>query len=196
VGAIAGDGTGRVTPMAVSALEPESPTSEARVDERSLTDPDLSTNFPAQLAGIQRAHIDLLVRGVCCLRPGVPGVSDTIRVVSVVGRFLEHGRSYYFHNDDAEEMYLGSADLMPRNLNRRVEVVFPLADPLLRTQVRDGILHVQLADTVKARELRVDGTYQRVRPAHDARPFDSQAWFLAHALDEHESFAHAEKAKE
>jgi polyphosphate kinase len=129
-------------------------------------------------------QIDLIVRGVCCLRPGIPGVSQSIRVRSIVGRFLEHSRIYYFRNGGAEEIYLGSADLMPRNLDRRVEVIFPLLDPVLRERVRDGILRVQLADTVKARELRSDGTYARVQPSPGAEPLDSQAWFVAHPLED------------
>jgi polyphosphate kinase len=127
-------------------------------------------------------QIDLLVRGVCCLRPGVPGVSDRIRVRSIVGRFLEHSRIYYFRNGGSEEVYLGSADLMPRNLDHRVEVLFPLDDPELRNQARDGILGVELRDSAQARELQPDGTYVRLHPAPGEEPFDSQAWFLAHGL--------------
>jgi polyphosphate kinase len=139
--------------------------------------PMIQQLYRAAQAGVR---IDLLVRGICCLRPGVPGVSETIRVISIVGRFLEHSRIFYFHNGGDEEVYLGSADLMPRNLDRRVEVVFPIQDPALRAQVRDGILEVQLRDTVKARELQPDGRYVRVRPAPGEAPLDSQAWFLAH----------------
>jgi polyphosphate kinase len=147
-----------------------------------LTDgPVIRALYRASQAGVQ---IDLLVRGVCCLRPGIPEVSESIRVRSIVGRFLEHSRIYYFRNGGAEEVYLGSADLMPRNLDRRVEVVFPLLDPVLRDQVRDGILRVQLADTVKARELQADGTYVRVKPRPGAEPLDSQAWFVAHPLED------------
>src|SRR5262249_55221659 len=137
--------------------------------------------YRASQAGVQ---IDLLVRGACCLRPGIPEVSETIRVISIVGRFLEHSRIYYFRNAGNEEIYLGSADLMRRNLDHRVEVVFPLFDPVLRGQVRDGILRIELADTVKARQLRSDGTYARLRPEPGEEPLDSQAWFIAHALDE------------
>jgi polyphosphate kinase len=139
--------------------------------------PMIQQLYRAAQAGVR---IDLLVRGICCLRPGVPGVSETIRVISIVGRFLEHSRIFYFYNGGDEEVYLGSADLMPRNLDRRVEVVFPIQDPALRAQVRDGILEVQLRDTVKARELQPDGRYVRVRPAPGEAPLDSQAWFLAH----------------
>jgi polyphosphate kinase len=147
-----------------------------------LTDgPLIRALYRASQAGVQ---IDLLVRGVCCLRPGVPGVSETIRVLSIVGRFLEHGRIYYFLNGGTEEVYLGSADLMPRNLDRRVEVVFPVADPVLRKQIRDGILAVQLADTVKSRQLRSDGSYERVRTPPGCEPLDSQGWFIAHSLDD------------
>jgi polyphosphate kinase len=137
--------------------------------------------YRASQAGVE---VDLLVRGVCCLRPGVPGVSERIRVISIVGRFLEHSRAYYFRNGGDEEVYLGSADLMPRNLDRRVEVVFPLQNPALRAQVRDGLLAVQLRDTVKARELQPDGNYVRILPAPGEAPFDSQVWFEAHGLDE------------
>ena len=104
-------------------------------------------------------------------------------MISIVGRFLEHSRVYYFRNGGDEEIYLGSADLMPRNLDQRVEVVFPLDDPALRVQVRDDILGIQLRDTVKARELRADGTYARLRPAPGEEPFDSQAWFVAGAKE-------------
>jgi polyphosphate kinase len=147
-----------------------------------LTDgPMIRCLYRASQAGVR---VDLLVRGVCCLRPGVPGVSERIRVISIVGRFLEHSRAFYFRNGGDVEVYLGSADLMPRNLDQRVEVVFPLDDPALLAQVRDGILGVQLRDTVKARELRADGSYARLRPAPGEEPFDSQAWFVAHRLDE------------
>ncbi|HEX8925579.1 MAG TPA: polyphosphate kinase 1 [Terriglobales bacterium] len=114
--------------------------------------------YRASQAGVQ---IDLIVRGICSLNPGVRGVSDRIRVRSIVGRFLEHSRIYYFENDGDSEVYLGSADWMPRNLYERVEVVFPVLDPLLRTRVTQEILAAQLADTAKARILRRDGIYLR-----------------------------------
>jgi polyphosphate kinase len=133
--------------------------------------------YRASRAGVR---IDLQVRGFCCLRPGIPGVSENITVTSVVGRFLEHARIYYFRNGGNEEILLGSADMMPRNLDRRVELLFPVRDPRMREAIRDRILAVHLADTVKARRMRPDGTYERVRPPSGQLGFDSQAWLLAH----------------
>jgi polyphosphate kinase len=132
--------------------------------------------YRASQAGVR---VDLLVRGMCCLRPGVPGVSDNIRVISIVGRFLEHSRIYWFRNggDDDAEVYLGSADMMPRNLIRRVEVLFPVLDPSLRQRLRE-VLDVYLADNVKARILQPDGAYARVSPAPSAEPLNSQTYFL------------------
>ncbi|MDP9373906.1 MAG: polyphosphate kinase 1, partial [Chloroflexota bacterium] len=134
--------------------------------------------YRASRAGVR---IDLIVRGACSLRPGVPGVSETIRVISIVGRFLEHSRAYYFGNGGEDELYLGSADLMPRNLNRRVEVLFPLEAPALKAQVRDEVLPLYLRDNVKARVLQPDGTYVRERPAPGEPEVDSQAVLLAAA---------------
>jgi polyphosphate kinase len=114
--------------------------------------------YQASQAGVK---CDLLVRGICCLRPGLPGVSDNIRVISIVGRFLEHSRIYYFHNNGADEIYVGSADLMPRNLNRRVEVLFPIEEPRLVRFLRDEVLAVYLSDNVKARVMKPDGSYIR-----------------------------------
>jgi polyphosphate kinase len=114
--------------------------------------------YQASQAGVQ---VDLLVRGICCLRPGLPGVSDNIRVISIVGRFLEHSRVFYFRNGGREEVYLGSADLMPRNLNRRVEADFPVQDKKLVRVLRDEILGTYLKDKVKARHMNSDGKYVR-----------------------------------
>src|SRR5580698_6919820 len=122
--------------------------------------------YQASQAGVK---IDLVVRGICALRPGVRGVSDHIRVRSVVGRFLEHSRIYYFANGGAEEVYVGSADWMPRNLYERVEVIFPLKDELLRERVRQEILEAYLADNVKARILQKDGSYVRTWQAQGKR---------------------------
>lgn len=130
------------------------------VKMNALVDPEvIRALYRASQAGVE---IDLIVRGTCCLRPGVPGVSERIRVRSIVGRFLEHSRAAYFYNDGAEEIYLGSADWMPRNLNRRIEAVFPLEDQRLKKKLMQ-ILELYLRDNVKARELRPDGSYCYVR---------------------------------
>jgi polyphosphate kinase len=128
--------------------------------------------YQASQAGV---GIDMIVRGACCLRPNVPGVSENIHVSSIVGRFLEHSRIYYFGNNGAEECYLGSADLMPRNLNRRVEVIFPVEKPQLVQRLKDEILHAYLSDNRNARRMHKDGSYK-----HKSRNggHDSQAWFL------------------
>ncbi|HET9921755.1 MAG TPA: polyphosphate kinase 1 [Ktedonobacteraceae bacterium] len=146
----------------------------------SLVDPEIiSLLYSASQAGVQ---IDLNVRGMCSLRPGVPGVSENIRVKSIVGRFLEHSRIYYFGNNGNEEVYLGSADLMQRNLNNRVETLFPIEDPVLRTAIRTEVLERELADTVNSSILLPDGSYVHVRPEPGEPPFDSQAWFIAHPM--------------
>lgn len=139
-------------------------------------EPIIRALYEAAQAGV---NIDLIVRGVCALRPGVPGVSENVRVVSIVGRFLEHSRMYYFHNGGQSQIYLGSADLMRRNLERRVEVLFPLENAALKKQVRDEILEVYLRDTSKAHELQSDGTYVRVQPRPGDTPFSAQDWLLA-----------------
>ena len=125
--------------------------------------------YAASQAGVR---IDLIVRGICCLRPGIPGLSDRIRVISIIDRYLEHARAFYFHNGGHSEYWLASADWMPRNLDHRVELAFPVLDPRLQTQIRE-VLEVQLTDTAKAREVQIDGTSLRVR-APDALPVRSQ----------------------
>jgi len=137
--------------------------------------------YRASQAGVR---IDLVVRGICCLRPGVPGVSETIRVRSLVGRFLEHSRIFYFGNGGQEEIYLGSADMMQRNLDGRVETLFPIEDPLLRAAIYESILKPYLADTVNAHELQADGHYTRVQPEPGEAPFDCQNWFITHPLSD------------
>jgi polyphosphate kinase len=117
--------------------------------------------------------VELVIRGICCLRPGVPGLSENITVRSVVGRFLEHERLYYFRNGGNEELLIGSADMMQRNLDGRVEVLVPLKDPELRAAVRESILRVSLGDTVKCWELCSDGSYMRREPGN-TEPLDSQ----------------------
>src|SRR4029077_15517601 len=114
--------------------------------------------YRASQAGVE---IDLIVRGICAVRPGVRGVSDTIRVRSIVGRFLEHSSIFYFSNGGEEEIYIGSADWMPRNLYERVEVLVPLRDEMLRERVRHEILDAYLADNRKARILLPDANYIR-----------------------------------
>jgi polyphosphate kinase len=149
----------------------------------ALVDPDMvQTLYRASRAGVK---VDLIVRGMCCLRPGVPGVSEHIRVVSLVGRFLEHSRMYYFGNGSGsrreEQLYLGSADLMERNLDRRVEALFPIEQPRLRELLREKVLEALLKDTANARELQSDGSYRR-RAAEGQAPLDMQQWFAAHPL--------------
>jgi polyphosphate kinase len=140
-----------------------------------LADPNIiQTLYDASAAGVQ---VDLIVRGVCMLRPGVPGLSENIRVRSIVGRFLEHSRVLFFDNNGNEEIYIGSADLMPRNLNRRVEVVCPVEAPRLKRYLRDQVLQAYLRDNANARELQPDGSYERVQINADEKRFDSQMYF-------------------
>jgi len=153
----------------------------------ALVDPGaIEALYAASRAGVQ---IDLMIRGICCLRPGVPGTSDNIRVFSVVDKFLEHSRISYFQNGDAPEVYLSSADWMPRNFRRRVEVMFPVEDPRLKSRIVDGILGVALADNVKARVLQPDGTYIRKQPKPGEPVIRSQLEFqnMARELSETES---------
>jgi len=143
----------------------------------SLSDPQvIGLLYEASQGGVK---VELLVRGVCCLRPGIPGTSENITVTSIVGRFLEHSRIYYFRNGGDEEIYLGSADLMNRNLNRRVETLFPLEEPGLVDHVRNCILSIYLADNVKARRMSSDGSYKPIPSSGE--PLNSQEWFLEQA---------------
>lgn len=147
--------------------------------------PMIQLLYRASQAGVR---VQLLVRGICCLRPGLPGVSEHIEVTSIVGRFLEHSRTYYFHNGGQEEVYLGSADLMPRNLDHRVEVLFPLADPKMIARVRDELLQGYLADTVNARSMQPDGAYVRKKPSKGNTAFDCQlSWIPKRRQEPHES---------
>jgi polyphosphate kinase len=144
----------------------------------SLVDPILIEElYRASAAGVQ---IDLIIRGICCLRPGVPGLSERIRAVSIVDRFLEHARMFHFQNHDAPEYLLASADWMPRNLDRRVEIAFPVLDPGLRAQLA-AILEVQLGDTVKARLIQPDGTSQRISASPSLRS-QERLWELTQPL--------------
>jgi polyphosphate kinase len=134
--------------------------------------------YQASRAGVK---VDLLVRGICCLRPHVPGVSENIQVTSIVGRFLEHSRIYYFRNGGDEEIYLGSADLMPRNLNRRVEVVFPVEDKSLIRVLKDDILGTYMKEQAKARHMQADGKYVRDPNFGRKNALNSQETFIARA---------------
>ena len=130
--------------------------------------------YRASQAGVR---IDLNVRGLCCLRPGISGYSENIRVISIVGRFLEHARIYYFRNGGDEEVLLGSSDMMPRNLEKRVELLFSVPDPAIKSSMLK-ILDIHLRDNVKARRLLADGTYERVRPLPGEEINDSQRWLI------------------
>ncbi len=130
----------------------------------SLVDPRMiAALYEASQAGVE---IDLIIRGMCCLRPGLKGISATIRVISIIGRYLEHSRIFHFHNAGADEIYIGSADWMPRNLDRRVEAVTPIEEPALVQELKD-ILSILLADNRQAWELKANGTYTQRHPAKD-----------------------------
>jgi polyphosphate kinase len=148
----------------------------------AIIDPPMVTLlYRAAQEGVK---VDLIVRGMCSVRPGIPGISENMRVRSIVGRFLEHSRVYYFENNGNAEIFLGSADLMQRNLNSRVEALFPLEQLPMREAIREKMLKPLLADTVNAYELHEDGCYTKVHPEEGMPPFDSQAWFITHPLFE------------
>lgn len=154
----------------------------------ALTDPDMiKILYRASQAGV---NIDLIIRGMCSLRPGVKGVSDNIRVRSIVGRFLEHSRIYYFDNNGHAEVYLGSADLMQRNLDKRVETIFPIESADLRDVLYEKVLKIYLTDTINTHELQSDGTYQRPSVQEE---FDCQEWFITHPLFGNEEVASVEE---
>ena len=148
--------------------------------------------YEASSAGVK---IDLIVRGICCLRPGMPGLSQNIRVVSIVGRFLEHSRIYYFENAGDPIVYLSSADWMPRNLVRRVEVAFPLEDPVLRKKVISEVLPALLNDRVKARELKSDGTYVRLHPNEGETASQAQLFFRQNSRNQAKRLADSKKSR-
>ncbi|MDQ6823817.1 MAG: polyphosphate kinase 1 [Candidatus Eremiobacteraeota bacterium] len=149
-----------------------------RAKLNAITDAEITRAlYRASQAGVP---IDLMVRGMCVVRPGVPGVSETIRVRSIVGRFLEHSRVFVFENGGDREVFIGSADWMGRNLDRRVETVVPVMDPLLAQSIYSEILAVMFADNMKSRVLESDGTYRRLRPVGDM-PVDAQRIFLTQA---------------
>jgi polyphosphate kinase len=131
--------------------------------------------YRASIAGVK---IDLNVRGLCCLRPGLKGVSENISVISIVGRFLEHARIFYFQAGDESEVLIGSSDLMFRNLNERIEVLFSVPDEKLRQVILQDMLEIHLKDNVKARRLLSDGTYQMVVPKEGEAVISSQLWLI------------------
>lgn len=146
----------------------------------ALTDPAMIRSFyDASGAGVK---VDLIIRGECCLVPGVPRLSENIRVISVVGRFLEHSRVFYFHNAGQERVFLGSADLMTRNLDRRVEVVFPVSDPTHIRYLRDEVLETYLQDNQSARDMCSDGDYLRLTPTADKQLINVQQHLMRKAL--------------
>ena len=142
----------------------------------SLVDPSvIEALYRASTAGVR---VELNVRGICCLRPGIPGVSENIRVTSIVDRFLEHPRIFYFRHRGEDLCYASSADWMPRNLYRRIETLFPIEDPRLKRRMIDELLAIPLADTVKSRQLNADGRYSRVLPEDGEAPLRSQTRFI------------------
>lgn len=131
--------------------------------------------YEASQAGVQ---VDLLARGMCCLRPGVKGMSENIKVISIVGRYLEHSRVFYFHNNGKEEIYMGSADLMRRNQDHRVEVVFPVESEEHIRYLRHAMLATYLSDNMRARMMKPDGTYVRLKPPSESKAVDVQDWLM------------------
>ncbi len=146
----------------------------------ALVDPAfIEALYRASQAGVR---VDLIVRGMCCLRPGVPGLSENIRVASVVGRFLEHSRLYYFRNNGKEELLMGSADLMPRNLDHRVETLFPIEDEEIRATLVNDVLETYLRSTAKTWLLQPDGHYAHAEAPAETPPVDVQATLLGRVL--------------
>jgi len=142
----------------------------------SLVDPMLmAAMYEASRCGVK---IDLIVRGISCLIPQVPGLSDNIRVISIVGRFLEHSRIYYFYNNGKDELYCSSADIMQRNLDRRVEITFPINDPDLKSFIKDSVLRSILDDNVKSRLLLPTGKYVFNRGVYNEEVINHQDWMM------------------
>jgi polyphosphate kinase len=153
----------------------------------ALVDPEaIDALYEASQAGVK---VDLVVRGACCLRPGVPGLSENIRVLSIIGRFLEHSRVYAFHNGGEPDVWIGSADLMRRNLDRRIEVMVPIRDSRLVRHLIEGVLEPCFRDNLRSWELKPDGTYVRRKPKAGEKPMDVQRWWMAHPSTKQLGFA-------
>ena len=150
-----------------------------RAKMNSLTDKELIMKlYEASIAGVR---IELVIRGICCLRPGIPGISENITVISIVGRFLEHSRIYWFHHNGENRLYLSSADMMTRNMIKRVEILFPIFDTEIKKRIMK-ILETELEDNVKARVQGADGVYRyKEKKKSDAR-INSQEIFLKEAF--------------
>ena len=155
------------------------------IKNNAVADPGIiKILYRASQAGVP---IDMIVRGVCCLRPGIPGISETIKVRSIIGQFLEHSRLYYFENGGSPEVYIGSADLMERNLDRRVEVLCPVNDPAMRQLLRDAVLEVLLSDTDRAWTLQTNGSYARAKAPEGVPPLNSQRFLMHWYAAQHDS---------
>jgi polyphosphate kinase len=172
----------------MALIKKETENAEAKKPSRiiakmnSLVDTEvIEALYSASQAGVK---IDLIIRGICCLKPGVAGLSENITVRSIIGRFLEHSRIFYFENGGTPKVYLGSADWMPRNFFRRIEIVFPVEEPALRDRIVNQILATQLADNVKASILHSDGSYVRAAVKKDSQQRSSQGEFMALAVGE------------
>ena len=145
-----------------------------------MSDPEIiRALYTASQAGVE---IDLIVRGICCLRPGIPGVSENIRVRAIIGRFLEHTRVYYFENGGNPEVYCSSADLMERNLHKRIETAFPLLNPELKERVIQESFYNYLADNTQTWLLQSDGSYVHCQPKNE-KPFSGQSALLEKLSD-------------
>jgi len=146
----------------------------------SIVDPvTIAALYEASNAGVK---IELIIRGICCLVPGMEGLSKNIKVRSIVGRFLEHSRVYYFYDNGREEIYLSSADIMQRNLDRRVEVTFPVEDQNLKNEIMSTLIKISLKDNVKSRELLPDCTYRFVVSSNGSKKVNSQEWLMKRVL--------------
>jgi len=142
----------------------------------SIVDPTIiAALYEASNAGVK---IDLIVRGICCLRPGVPRLSENINVISIIGRFLEHSRIFYFYNNGKEELFVGSADLMQRNLDRRVEIIFPIESQKIKQHIINSILKIALKDNIKARVMKPNGKYEFKKPGDTEEKISFQDWLM------------------